>query len=293
MNYYSHHIGDFDKATRHLTRIERSIYRDLIELYYDTEQPISLDFEFVCRKVIARTNEEVTAVKQVLNEFFTETPTGWFHARCDEEIEKYLSSNSQKSAAGRASAAKRKQKRQQALNDQSTDVERTLNAGATNVQLTNNQEPLTKEIKNTCPLDADGGVEYTDEFNAIWAVYPKRPNQNKRKAFKAYKARINAGVTHQMLMQGVVRYANYARNMQTEPRFIKACETFLGPDNHFLLDWHAHRAAVPAAKPLSKADQTALWLSMATGGLNQANSMNSNQERGYCENTIDITDDQE
>ena len=30
MNYYPHHIGDFDYATRHLTRVERSIYRVLI-----------------------------------------------------------------------------------------------------------------------------------------------------------------------------------------------------------------------------------------------------------------------
>ena len=29
MNFYQHHIGDFNNATRHLTRLERSIYRDL------------------------------------------------------------------------------------------------------------------------------------------------------------------------------------------------------------------------------------------------------------------------
>ena len=67
MKHYPHHIGDFDKATRHLTRIERSIYRDLIELYYDTEQQLTLDMPALCRRIIARTNEESTAVEQVLN----------------------------------------------------------------------------------------------------------------------------------------------------------------------------------------------------------------------------------
>lgn len=89
MNHYPHHIGDFNNATRHLTRVERALYRDMIELYYDTEQPLTLDKAALCRKIIARSNEESTAVEQVLNEFFTETPTGWYHARCEAEIEAY------------------------------------------------------------------------------------------------------------------------------------------------------------------------------------------------------------
>ena len=69
MNYYPHHIGDFNNATKHLTRIERSIYRDLLELYYDTEQPLTLDQKSLCRKIIARSDEEVTGVEQVLAYF--------------------------------------------------------------------------------------------------------------------------------------------------------------------------------------------------------------------------------
>lgn len=142
MNYYQHHIGDFDKSTRHLTRTERSIYRDLIELYYDIEQPLPLDIKLLCRRIIATTNEEATAVEQTLNEFFTKTPTGWYHDRCEEEIEKFRSSTSQKAHAGRASAAKRAEKRQHALNERSTSVEQTFNGTPTNQEpITNNQEP--------------------------------------------------------------------------------------------------------------------------------------------------------
>jgi len=32
MNYFPLHIGDFNSATRHLSRLERSIYLDLIML---------------------------------------------------------------------------------------------------------------------------------------------------------------------------------------------------------------------------------------------------------------------
>lgn len=151
MKHYPHHIGDFDKATRHLTRIERSVYRDLIDLYYDTEQPLTLDKAALCRRIIARSNEESTAVEQVLNEFFTETPTGWYHDRCEAEIAAYHANTSQKALAGKASAEAKRLKKLQALNGDSTAVEQPLKSvetegqrnstnQSTNQPSTNNQE---------------------------------------------------------------------------------------------------------------------------------------------------------
>jgi uncharacterized protein YdaU (DUF1376 family) len=146
MNYYPHHIGDFNNATRHLTRIERSLYRDMIELYYDTEQPLTLDIKALCRKLLARTEEETTAVEQVLSEFFIKTDSGWFHQRCEEIIQEYRDSVTAKSLAGKASAAKREAERQakiDELNRRSTGVERVKNEAVSSVQLTKNQEPIT------------------------------------------------------------------------------------------------------------------------------------------------------
>lgn len=166
MNYYQHHIGDFDKTTRHLTRIERSIYRDLIELYYDTEQPLTLDRTALCRKIIARSTEESTAVEQVLNEFFTETAIGWYHARCESEIERYHNSSSQKAQAGKASALKRAEKLQQALNEISTDVEQPLNDSSTNRQpSTVNHEPEVNPLsdKSDGVRLANGKQKYKDD----------------------------------------------------------------------------------------------------------------------------------
>ncbi len=142
MNFYPHHIGDFNNATRHLTRIERSIYRDMIDLYYDTEGPLMLDIKALCRKLIARTDEEATAVEQVLNEFFTETEQGWHHSRCETEIDAYRASITAKSAAGKASAAKRERERLERLaelNSRSTTVQQPLDSVGSSVQLTSNQ----------------------------------------------------------------------------------------------------------------------------------------------------------
>ncbi len=145
MNYYPHHIGDFNNATRHLNRVERSIYRDLLEIYYDTEAMLTLDFQELCRKVLARTPEEATAVEQVLNEYFNRTSTGFHHGRCEAEIARFKGNTSAKSIAGKASAAKRKAiktpPQPAPLTDKATAVEQTLNRCATN------QEPIT--IKST------------------------------------------------------------------------------------------------------------------------------------------------
>ena len=145
MKHYPHHIGDFDKATRHLSRLERSVYRDLIDLYYDTEQRLTLDMAALCRRVLARSNEEATAVQQVLNEFFTETQTGWYHDRCEAEIEAYHANTSQKALAGKASAEAKRLKKQRALNGESAAVEQPLNSVETEAQRNStNHQPINQ-----------------------------------------------------------------------------------------------------------------------------------------------------
>ncbi len=212
MKHYPHHIGDFDKATRHLTRIERSVYRDLIDLYYDTEKPLTLDKAALCRRIIARTNEESTAVEQVLNEFFTETPTGWYHARCEQEIEAYQANTSQKAMAGKASAEAKRLKKLQALNGNSTPVEQPLNPvgtadnGTPTNQSTINQstnQPIDgsalqaqKPAKRATQIPADfypneTGVGYAEERRVNLAVEMesfRNYHQAKGSTFKDWQA---------------------------------------------------------------------------------------------------------
>lgn len=53
MNHYPHHIGDFNTATMHLTFVERALYRELLDLYYDTEKPLMADVGKLARRVRA------------------------------------------------------------------------------------------------------------------------------------------------------------------------------------------------------------------------------------------------
>ena len=192
MNHYPHHIGDFNSATRHLTFVERALYRELLDLYYDTEQPLTSDETRLARRVMAQTDEQRAALKSVLDEFFVLTDAGWLNARCDRELCAYQQKQEQQSRAGKASAAKRKTKRPapksggggvpadapvpldagglaDGVGDAgSTDVERPLNDRATNQNQNQNQNQIRKETSS--PKDGGDGVVLLDA-----AVVPASP----------------------------------------------------------------------------------------------------------------------
>lgn len=86
MNYYEHHLGDYDGATAHLSWLEDCAYRRMLCLYYRTEAPLPADVKQVCRLVRASSKPERDAVQQVLSEFFELADDGWHNARCDEDI---------------------------------------------------------------------------------------------------------------------------------------------------------------------------------------------------------------
>lgn len=87
MRHYPFHVGDYRSATSHLSDSEDLTYRRLIDHYYDTEQPISMDLPMVARRLRVSQADLVT----VLQDFFTESEGAWHHARCDAELGKYHS----------------------------------------------------------------------------------------------------------------------------------------------------------------------------------------------------------
>jgi uncharacterized protein YdaU (DUF1376 family) len=89
LNYYEHHLGDYDGATAHLTWLEDCAYRRMLCLYYRTESPLPADLKQVCRLVRATSKPERDAVQQVLGEFFVLADDGWRNTRCDEDIAAY------------------------------------------------------------------------------------------------------------------------------------------------------------------------------------------------------------
>lgn len=91
MNQYPHHIGDFNTATRHLSRNERAMYRDMLDMYYDRECPLDgSDFDLLAKRLLCVTPEDVAALQFLLREFFEELEDGqWRHDRCERELAIY------------------------------------------------------------------------------------------------------------------------------------------------------------------------------------------------------------
>lgn len=72
---------------------------------------------------------------------------------------------------------------------------------------------------------------YPPEFERAWALYPARPNNNKRKALKAWNARLREGYTPEEMIAGLQCYLSWAEKTGT---MLKHTSTFFGPDLHFL-----------------------------------------------------------
>ena len=89
MNYYEIHIGDYIRATAHLSMLEDAAYRRLMDAYYTREAPLPLDRRAVQKLARAQSKDERAAVDYVLDEFFVQQDDGWHQPRCDEEIMKF------------------------------------------------------------------------------------------------------------------------------------------------------------------------------------------------------------
>lgn len=200
MNHYPHHIGDFRSATRHLTFVERALYRELLDLYYDTERPLNADLQKLARLVLAQGEEQCAALSGVLDEFFVLQDDGWHNDRCDAEIEAYRGKVQSASAAGKKSAEARRskasaggprpsarkdipsagggapggdggaaQEQKESSSDNAAAVERSLNDGATNQNQNQNQNQFLKETSSLKAQSADDEVpQHVGDWVAVF-----------------------------------------------------------------------------------------------------------------------------
>lgn len=172
MNYYPHHIGDFRSGTINMTRLERWIYRDLIDVYYDTETPLSLDLDAACYAVGASGDDERRAVANLMRFKFAKTAEGYVHERCEIEIAAYrlkaetAQENGKKGGRPKKLATTGSDTKQNPFETQEKpigfspgshpDTSRypDITGSKTNQEpITNNQEPGTKEKKKRAVVD--------------------------------------------------------------------------------------------------------------------------------------------
>lgn len=134
MNYYPFHVGDYAAHTAHLEPMEDLAYRRMLDVYYLREGALPADVADVARLIRMRSN--LAEVDAVLSEFFVMTPDGWRHARCDAELERMQDKQAKARDAAKSSVrARQAASAQRAINERSTDAQRTLSVRSTDVEL--------------------------------------------------------------------------------------------------------------------------------------------------------------
>ena len=150
MHYYQFSIGDYRAATAHLTNEEDLAFRRLLDMYYDTEQKIPLDTQWVSRRL----RVDAHVVRDVLNDMFVQHEDGWFHARCADVIEQYHAMAEKNRANGRLGGRKK--------NPVGSDSQPIAKATINQEPLTNNHKPKRESAtKVACPPDV-GLQEWED-----------------------------------------------------------------------------------------------------------------------------------
>lgn len=150
--YMQLYIADYLADTMHLTAEEHGAYLLLMFNYWQTGKPIP---KARLSRIARLSNERWTVVEVSLNEFFTDNGTEWVHERIERDLAAVHASQEQRSAAGKASAAARKNrtatKAVRKSNDRSTPVEDALNEKPTNKD--------TDTDKSNNPLSPPSGGE--------------------------------------------------------------------------------------------------------------------------------------
>jgi uncharacterized protein YdaU (DUF1376 family) len=91
MHYYTFNVGDYRKDTGHLSTLEHGIYRQLLDWYYLDEKPIPQETQVVLRRLRLGSDSDISALQNVLLDFFVLQADGYHQTRCDADIAAYHS----------------------------------------------------------------------------------------------------------------------------------------------------------------------------------------------------------
>lgn len=149
MHYYQFNISDYRSATVHLSNDEDLAYRRLLDMYYDSENKIPLDTQWVARRLRLDTK----TVETVLNDMFVRHEDGWFNARCQDVIQQYHAMAEKNRANGRLGGRKKNPTANPMGNDSQPIVKATINQELK----TTNQElnSVSKDTGVKTPLTPD------------------------------------------------------------------------------------------------------------------------------------------
>lgn len=114
-------------------------------------------------------------------------------------------------------------------------------------QDTNNQGTKNQSSQGASD-DASKAKAYPEDFEELWFEYPAREGSNpKNHAHQAWKARVAEGASHDALLNGVRRYAEFCKAKgSVGTSYVMQAKRFFGPSHEFENEWTV--ATTPPAK---------------------------------------------
>lgn len=243
MHYYPFHIGDFRSGTVNMSRKARWIYRDMLDIYYDSEQPLTSNVDALCELLGADDEEDRRIVERHLRFKFELVEDGYRHHVCDSVIAEYHSKAETARANGRLGGRPRKNREKPSGFLSGSDPVATANPVETGSQA--NQEPITNNHKPITSKAIGASAPVDDAFELAWKAYPKREGANpKNKALAAWNARMKEGVTAEAMLVGVMRYEAFCKakgNVGTG--YVMQAVRFFGTERAFDNEWSVSKSA--------------------------------------------------
>jgi len=200
--YIQLYVADYLADTAHLNAAQHGAYLLLIMNYWQRGKPLDNRNERLAN-VARMSNEEWQQNRDDIAEFFVINGDEWSHPRIDADLAAVGAKSTKNSEAGKASAAAKKAKKQQALNERSTNVEQTFNQAEADTEADTDIKPLPSSVSCTQPVNgtrkglvcgllrkagmADAAPHYLDE--STWGqILAKRTNEEIIEVAKAKMA---------------------------------------------------------------------------------------------------------
>lgn len=180
MHYYKFNIGDFDKTTRHLSIIERGLFRDILDLYIKDEKPVTDNLKKLERLLCVKSKAEKEALQNILDDFFVLTDDGYYSDYCqsilNDTTDRVEASRENGKKGGRPSKQNQNETKANGNQDESQskpseNLEKTQDKPSNNLDESypSTHNPLPNNPNTQTPPNPQGGVcvgETANEFLA-------------------------------------------------------------------------------------------------------------------------------
>lgn len=214
--WYAFYPDAYERDAGTLSYVQDSAYRRMLDHYYKTGEPLSLDKEEIYRACRAMRKEERTAIDFSLGKFFDRRDDGYHQDRADDEI-----ARASEISAKRADAANKRHSKNNASEHANAEtMQPHLHTHSTATSTATTSEDKSSSVSKRAP-----SVFEPLGFKEFYDAYPLK--KAKPAATKAY-ARALTRASGAVLLTGAQRYAESRKN--EDQNFTKHPATWLNND---------------------------------------------------------------